>query len=325
MLFSLRFDFRNPGFAGTPMADRYAASLEMAEWADEHGCLTIGTCEHHGSPDGYIPSPIVIFSAIAARTKNVRLIIAALLAPFHDPLRLAEDLCVLDNVSKGRLDVIIAGGYNREEFEMFDRPIKDRPKHVVEVVQTLRGAFSGEPFAYRGRTVHVTPPPYRPGGPTIIMGGSSEGAARRAARHGAPFVPSMAHTWDFYRDELVKLGQPDPGPSPFPEKQTLIFVTTDVDKAWERHAPYLLHDTNAYGEWQAQDNTDSPYRKVADVDELRSRGLYTFLTPGELIADLKGSDAEPSIQMHPMCGGIPPELAWESLHLLEREVLPEFS
>src|SRR5262249_55669816 len=140
MRFSMRFDFRNPSFADTSTADRYAAALDMAEWADEHGCFNIGTCEHHGSPDGYIPSPIVIVSAMAPRTSQVRFMIAALLAPFHDPLRLAEDLCVLDNVTKGRLDLVVAAGYAREEFEMFDRSMKDRPKQVVEVVKTLRSA-----------------------------------------------------------------------------------------------------------------------------------------------------------------------------------------
>jgi alkanesulfonate monooxygenase SsuD/methylene tetrahydromethanopterin reductase-like flavin-dependent oxidoreductase (luciferase family) len=325
MQFSMRFDFRNPSFADTSTADRYAAALDMAEWADEHGCTNIGTCEHHGSADGYIPSPIVIISAMAPRTTTVRFMIAALLAPFHDPLRLAEDLCVLDNVTKGRLDLVVAAGYAREEFEMFDRSMKDRPKQVVEVIQTLRGAFSGQPFEYRGRTVHVTPPPYRPGGPTVIMGGSSEGAARRAARLDAFFVPSMAHIWEFYRDELVKLGKPDPGPAPFPEKQTLIFLATDVETAWKKHAPFFLHDTNAYGQWQAQDNTDSPYRTFADAEALRAAGMYRILTPEELIAELKATEGEPSIGLHPMCGGVPPELAWESLRLLEREVLPAFS
>src|SRR5580693_4719544 len=119
MLFGLRFDFRNPEFAGTTMADRYAAALEMAEWADRLGCANISISEHHGSPDGYLPSPIPMLAAMAARTKVVRLTIAALIAPFHDPIRLAEDLVVLDNLSNGRVNLIVAGGYVREEFEMF--------------------------------------------------------------------------------------------------------------------------------------------------------------------------------------------------------------
>ncbi len=96
MLFGLRFDFRNPELAGTAMADRYAAALDMAAWADDLGCVSIAVSEHHSSPDGYLPSPVPMLAAMSARTSSVRFTIAALIAPFHHPLRLAEDLIVLD-------------------------------------------------------------------------------------------------------------------------------------------------------------------------------------------------------------------------------------
>jgi alkanesulfonate monooxygenase SsuD/methylene tetrahydromethanopterin reductase-like flavin-dependent oxidoreductase (luciferase family) len=322
MLFSLRFDFRNPDFAGTTMAERYAAALDMAEWADALGCVSITVCEHHGSPDGYIPSPLTILAAMAARTKNVRLMLAALLAPFWDPLRLAEDLCVVDHISNGRLDLIVGAGYAREEFAMFDVPMKERPARVTEVVNTLRGAFSGKPFAYRGRTVHITPPPCQAGGPKIIIGGSSEPAARRAARIGDAFVPTMPEIWDFYRDEMRKLGKPDPGPF-LGTKTTTVALATDADKGWEQLAPYFLHDTNAYGMWQAQDNVATPYRKASDANALRASGSYRVVTPEEMVIELKASPF-PFVILHPLCGGIPPDLGWESLELFEHEVLPAF-
>ena len=81
--FGLRFDFRNPDFAGTTVAERYSAALEIADWADRLGCLTIVVSEHHGSPDGYLPSPLPMVAAMAARTTNVRVVIAALIAPFY--------------------------------------------------------------------------------------------------------------------------------------------------------------------------------------------------------------------------------------------------
>jgi hypothetical protein len=54
-LFGMRFDFRNPDFGGHTPAQRYAASLDMAAWADRLGCVSIAVCEHHGSSDGYLP------------------------------------------------------------------------------------------------------------------------------------------------------------------------------------------------------------------------------------------------------------------------------
>src|SRR5262245_57017872 len=127
MLFSLRFDFRNPPMAGSSMADRYAAALDMVEWADALGCVSSGVSEHHGSADGYLPSPLPMLAAMAQRSTTARLAIAALIVPFHDPLRLAEDIAVVDNLSRGRVDLILAAGYAREEFAMFDVPMNERP------------------------------------------------------------------------------------------------------------------------------------------------------------------------------------------------------
>ncbi|MBL7499253.1 LLM class flavin-dependent oxidoreductase [Frankia sp. CNm7] len=322
MHFGLHFDFRNPAFAGTATADRYAAALDMAEWADRLGCVTITVAEHHGSADGYLPSPIPMLAAMAARTTNARFTIAALIAPFHDPLRLAEDLIVLDNLSRGRVDLIVAAGYVREEFAMFDVPMKERPRRVTEVVSTLKAAFTGEPFDYRGRRVHLTPAPFRPGGPSVSLGGSSEPAARRAARIADGFVPSDPRVWEFYRDEVQRLGRPDPGASPMGSAGT-VALAEDAELGWRQMAPFFLHHTNAYGAWQAQDDVASPYRTVPDVDALRATGRFRVLKPAQYVEELKAA-ATPFAHFHPLCGGMPIDVAWSSLRLFEREVLPAF-
>src|SRR4051812_7758042 len=190
VMFAIRFDFRNPDISGVAMADRYAAALDMAEWADRTGAMFYGLSEHHGSADGYLPSPVPFAAAVAARTTNLRVNITAIVGPFHDPLRLAEDIAVVDNLSRGRVDVIVTGGYVHSEFAMFDVPITDRPKRMSALVPALKAAWSGEAFEYQGRTVRVTPDPFTPGGPKVSMGGSSEAAARRAARIADGFMPS---------------------------------------------------------------------------------------------------------------------------------------
>lgn len=323
MLFGLRFDLRNPDIAGTTLADRYGAALDMAEWADGLGCVNITVSEHHGSPDGYLPSPIPMLAAMAARTTKVRFLIAALIAPFHDPLRLAEDLIVLDVLSRGRVDLVIAGGYVHEEFALFGVPMSQRGPRVTETVAVLKAAFSGGPFDYRGRRVELTPAPFRPGGPSISLGGSSRPAAERAARIADGFVPSKPEVWTFYRDEVRRLGRPDPGPGPVGGDQ-VVALAEDPDAGWEQMSPFFLHETNAYGAWQAQDDIASPYRTVADADELRATGRYRVLTPEQLVEELKGSTF-PFAFFHPMCGGMPPELAWSSLRLFEHQVLPAFT
>ena len=323
MHLSMRFDFRNPAFAGTSMADRYAAALDIAEWADNLGIpASIAVSEHHGSADGYIPSPQMILAAMAARTKTVRFSTAATIAPFHDPLRLAEDFCVLDHLSKGRFDAIVASGYAPSEFAMFDVPVKERPKRTAEAVKTLKAAFSGSPFEYRGRTVHITPEPYRPGGPAVIMGGASEGAARRAARIADGFVPSQPEFWEFYRDEMIKLDKPDPGPGMVGTSEVTA-LARDPEAGWKAMAPFFLHETNAYGAWKDAAGEDTPYNVFPDIDSLRAANRYHVITPEQMVAQLKAAPY-PVAQFHPLCGGMPIAIAWESLKLFETEVLAAF-
>ena len=206
---------------------------------------------------------------------------------------------------------------------MFDVPMNERGKRVTEAVTVLKAAFSGEPFEYRGRVVHLTPAPFRPGGPSVSLGGSSQPAAERAARIADGFIPSKPEVWTFYRDEVQRLGRPDPGPCPTGENQ-VVALAEDPEEGWERMSPFFLHETNAYGRWQAQDDVASPYRSVADADELRATGNYRVLTPEQLVEEQKGSPF-PFVFLHPMCGGMPLELAWSSLRLFENEVLPAFT
>ncbi|HET6950844.1 MAG TPA: LLM class flavin-dependent oxidoreductase [Acidimicrobiales bacterium] len=319
MLFILRFDLRNPAFAGVDMTDRYRAVLEMTEWADQRGALAVSFSEHHGSDDGYLPSPLVMAAAVAARTTNIAIAINALIAPFHDPLRLAEDIAVVDRLSGGRLNLTLAGGYVQEEFDMLGVPLSERPARLRETVATLRAAWTGEPFEFRGRTVQVTPTPAQPGGPKLVLGGSSEVAARRAARIGDGFVPSETHCWEFYRDECLKLGKPDPGPA-MEFTADVVVLAEDPDAAWPVLGPYFMHESNAYGAWQVAAGHNA-YRPFAELDELRADGQYRILTPDEYRAEMASAGDLAFGKLHPMVGGIPPELAWEHLHLFEETFL----
>jgi alkanesulfonate monooxygenase SsuD/methylene tetrahydromethanopterin reductase-like flavin-dependent oxidoreductase (luciferase family) len=322
-MFGLRFDFRNPSFAGTTMAARYRAALDMAEWADRLGAVALILSEHHGSDDGYLPSPLPLAAAVAARTANIRINLAALVASFHDPLRLAEDIAVVDLISEGRLDVTITNGYVSDEFTMFGQPIGGRAQRTTELVSVLRQAWTGEPFTYRGRTVTVSPRPFQDGGPKISLGGSTEPAARRAARIGDGFMPSTPAVWEFYRDEVIRLGRPDPGPHPGGSTD-FVHLATDPDEGWERIAPHALHEVNAYGEWMATAGLGDSggYVGVADAEALRATGQYRVLTPDQMVSELSEQGPFAFVAFHPLMGGIPPELAWDSLHLFEHEVLP---
>jgi len=320
-LLNLRYDLRCPPFGKADSAELFRTALEQCEWADRLGFASVTLSEHHGSPDGYLPSPLVFAAAIAARTRNLRLVIAALIAPLHDPIRLAEDIAVLDVLSGGRAIPVVSGGYVEREFRAFGKRLADRAQVMEEIVPFLTRAFSGESFEYRGTTVRVTPRPVQRPRPPIFMGGSTAAAARRAARHADHFIPSLPGLFEIYRAERVKLGKPDPGPISG-GTGNFLYVAEDPDAAWQRIAPHALHETNAYGRWIAESGTAGPYMETKDPDALRASGQYTIYTPDQLVELARGMRPMDALLFHPLMGGMDPELSWASLRLFEKAVLP---
>jgi len=177
---ALRYDLRATPF-GASHAELFAAMLDQAAYADQHGLDRVHVSEHHHAADGYLPSVFVALAAIAARTSRVRIRPSALVLPLHDPVRIADDAAVLDNISGGRLDLTVGAGYREVEFQMLGRPFAGRGARMREAVGFLREAWRGEPCTFEGRPVLVRPRPATPGGPRIIMGGSTPASARRAA------------------------------------------------------------------------------------------------------------------------------------------------
>src|SRR5271167_2251286 len=117
-MFTLRFDMRAPTWAG-PAADLYAAAIDMCAWAETRGAVLAVLSEHHGTTDGHLPTPLLLASAIAARTKSLAILLAAVPIPLWDPVRLAEELCVLDLISHGRVSYAFGVGHRAEEYDHF--------------------------------------------------------------------------------------------------------------------------------------------------------------------------------------------------------------
>ena len=317
----MRFDLRAPG--PTPPADLYAAALDMAEWGEQHGALAVVLSQHHASDDGYLPSPTVMAAAIAARTSTVPISIAALLLLMYDPVKLAEDLNVLDHLSRGRVSPTIGLGYRPEEFAMFGIDPAARGAEMEERLAVLQRLLAGEEVEWRGRTASVRPLPYTEGGMRLSYGGGTPAAARRAARFGLDFVgeahrPALV---DAYAAEPEPVGR-TPRPCLVPSKAAprSVFVAEDVDAAWAAMGPHLLHDAQAYGAWLGDDHDAVTQSWASTVDELRAEnGSYRIVTPGEAVALIH---ANGYLGLQPLCGGLDPDLAWTSLRLIETQVLP---
>ena len=318
----MRFDMRAPDF-GAPRADLYRAAIEMAAWGEGHGCLSIQVSEHHRSPDGYLPTPMILASAMAARTKRLPIQVAALIVPLHDPIELAEQMVVLDLVSEGRVSYVVAIGYVEAEYAMFGRQLKGRGRRLEESIEVMRRAWAGEEFEFENRRVRVTPLPYTEGGPMMMMGGGVAASARRAARLGMGMIamgsdPSLE---EVYREACEAEGRvPGICVNPQPGLAMSAFVSRDPDEAWAKWGPHLLHDARAYAEWMG-DEIDSVTRSAAlSVEDLRAaNGSYRIFSPDEAVAEIERQGV---LIMQPLCGGLPIDYAWESLETLARDVLP---
>src|SRR5713101_1577181 len=136
-MIAIRYDLRVPSFATATHAELYTACLDQCWWADERGLDFVVLSEHHGVDDGYLPAPLTLAAAIAGRTKRILINIAAVLVPLHDPLRLAEQLAVLDLASGGRVSFVAGLGYRDEEFAMAGVDRSRRAPILEEYVEVM--------------------------------------------------------------------------------------------------------------------------------------------------------------------------------------------
>lgn len=318
----LRFDMRAPAFSPASTAELYGAALDMATWADEHGFSALTLSEHHGVEDGYLPSPLPMAGLLAGRTRRIPISVVALLAPLYDPLKLAEDLAVLDIASGGRITICAGMGYRPDEYTMFGRDFAKRGVLLDEVLEFLLRAWPGEPFEHRGATVRLTPKPLTQPLPPIRVGGQSKAGARRAARFGLPFQPATNDPaiLAVHREECEKRGV-DPVVLP-PGAGEMVFVSEDPDRTWAEIGPHLLYEAMSYASWQPAGQRSAVHSEAETIEALRKEGKYLVLTPDECVARAEAQAPHGAFVLYPLCGGTPPELAWRSLELYASRVLP---
>ena len=323
-MLGLRFDLRVPDFATTTHPQQYGAALDMAAWADRVGLDTVIGSEHHGAPDGYLPAPLIFAAAVLGRTSRVGVNVAAVLVPLHDPVRLAEQLAVLDLCAPGRVSIVAGLGYRSVEFAMAGVDRTRRGRLLEEAIEVLRKAWTGQPFTWQGREIVVSPTPATPGGPLLLLGGSTEVAARRAARLRCGFFPAVGdpRLAEVYHEEAATVGF-EHGFCALPSGPGFVLVAEDPERTWHQIGPHALFDAQTYESWQ-----EGPQRSAVDVpgartwEDVRASGVYQVLTPDETVALAASQGDAGSVLLHPLMGGIPSELGWESLELFERAVLP---
>jgi len=324
-MYRLRFDMRAPGGSAEERARLYEAALEMSAFADERGgCQAIAVSEHHASDDGYLPSPLTMAAAIAAVTKQVPIMVAAALLPLYDPVRMAEDMIVLDHLSRGRVLHILGIGYRPVEYELhgvdYHRRGAIADEKLAALLERLRAAGDDTTAA------RITPGPFTAGGPMVVWGGSTRKAAARAGRNGLGFIaqsgdPALGPAYE----EAARAAGHEPGLCllPDPGIPASVFVAHDVEDGWREVGDALLADATAYWAWnEAAGLTEGTVSltKGSTVDELRAaNGSHRVVTVDEAVAMVQRHGA---LGLQPLCGGLDPAVAWPYLRRVVDEVLP---
>ena len=330
--FGIWIDLRNPPRWQRPYAELYRETLDQIVWAEAAGFDSVQLSEHHVTDEGYLPSLFAALAAIAVRTTTIRLGTAVLLAPFHHPLRFAEDGAFVDQLSAGRLELGLGLGYRRDEFRALGVPRQERGSRTEELVEVARLAWTGEAFSFEGRhwsfeDVIVTPPPFRPGGPPLWLGGTTETAARRAGRLGCHFMPDAympVENYAIYRSALVEAGH-DPATFQVAVNPT-VYVCEDPERGWNEVKDHLVYQYNRYREWYAA-GKDAPAATVSDPGEL-PRKRYLIGTPEDVIGGIEDLRARHGCDRMYFWGRLPGlsfEASQRSLELFAERVMPHFS
>jgi alkanesulfonate monooxygenase SsuD/methylene tetrahydromethanopterin reductase-like flavin-dependent oxidoreductase (luciferase family) len=224
-----------------PLNSVYETALERFSIMDQTGYDAVWLAEHHFSSFSVCPSVHMMGTMAAARTKRLRIGTAVSLAPFYNPLRLAEEVALLDVLSGGRVNWGAGRGFERSEFAAFGIPGDESAARFHETVDIVLQAWTNQRLTYHGKFfqyegVEVLPKPFQAPHPPVWMAASSTPAIEWAAGKGHSILmdPHASRTdligkRRHYAAKLVEAGFSDAGRT-IPMSR-LVAVDETADKA----------------------------------------------------------------------------------------------
>ena len=285
--YGLWYDFRNPQQWRVPFERFYAERLQQITEAEEMGFNSCWLTEHHFCDDGYTPSPLMLASAIGARTREMQLGTNLMLLPLHDPVRVAEDAATLSLVTGGRFDLGVGIGYRQMEFDQFGRKLTHRPSLIEEGIEILRRSWSGKPVNFSGKRFEVgdlcvTPVPEHT--PAILLGGMAVPAIERAARVADGFLCTGGLGLDIYSESLEKFGKKAD------EGRVILgswgIIAEDPEAEAARVGEHVLYQANEYIKWGAF-GPPGQTPLFEDAASAIENGLYQLWDADTAVKELK--------------------------------------
>lgn len=331
-----------PG-SGISVSEEYRTIVSLAAAAESLGFDSVWLSEHHGADDAYLPSLLPMLGAIAAVTDRIRLGTAILIPSLHHPIRLAEDVAVIDQLSRGRVILGLGLGWRTAEFRAFGVKRSERVGRTAEIIAILRHAWSGHEAAFHGTFYHfdrldVRPRPHTVGGPPIHLAGSQENPIRRAAtladgliysRSGPtaasvqPDVERLEQALDWVADERSRA----PCRAPFPITLCLNAFVSRGDP-WAIVGDGVDYQFVKYMRWKREE-TGAPV--LADDERAAARAGRNLTLVGEprAVAEDLLRWVDTVLRRHPLhlvvklhYPGVPSSRTTEAMELFAREVLP---
>ncbi|MDH6132391.1 alkanesulfonate monooxygenase SsuD/methylene tetrahydromethanopterin reductase-like flavin-dependent oxidoreductase (luciferase family) [Kitasatospora sp. MAA4] len=350
MKFGINF-FPTVGPAEKPAGRHFDECLRLAELADRLGFHHIKTVEHYFTEyGGYSPDPVTFLAAAAARTHRVRLVTGAVLPAFTHPLKLAGQLAMLDNISKGRLDVGFGRAFLPDEFEAFEVSMDESRARFDEGVEACRRLWQEEDVVWEGRfhrfgPVTMLPRPYQQPHPRILVATAKTPASAQAAGrngYGVMLVPSI-NKREQVQDMLAlyRKSAVDAGFQPTDEDVHMsysCYLSPDPQEARERGRAYSERANralaSAVASWRTTSSADyAGYEKIVDrvghgdFDRQLSEGKALVGTPDEVRArleDIREWFGEITVSLQVISGDMPYEESARSMTLFAEHVLPAF-
>ena len=335
MRFGMNFGMVAPQGSGMTWQSAVQDLLEIAPEMESLGYDSLTLTEHHFQRDGHNSSPLVTLGAVAAVTERMTIGTDILLAPLYNPVKLAEDVAVLDNISNGRVVLGIAPGYVPEEFAGLMVPYGERVGRFLETVDILQSAWTQDEFAYDGKhfqipLTHLMPKPVQDPHPPIWWGVSGPRLLRLAGERGLIFTASPRHSIEeleehlaIYRRAAESVGYVPPA---FPVMKGL-FVAETREAAEEVAGPAVTHlfrelygKNSASGARRLTNDQGELVEDMSTVDFETFKDRYLIGTPDDVAQKI--TELRDRIGMTEL-------IAWaqvrSSMRLFAREVIPAFA
>ncbi len=333
-------------------AEYFDQTLRLCEAGDKLGYTSAKCVEHYFHEyGGHTPNPIVMLSAIAARTRKIRPITGAVIPGFNNPIKVAGELAMLDNISNGRLDVGFGRAFIPKEFDAFHVSMDDSRERFFEGIEVIKRLWTEERVTHHGafyhlEDIHMLPRPVqRPHPPIYIAAVMTKESFEWAGQNGyhlmiVPFAGALdrnAQLVSLYRAAWAAAGH-RPGDEKI-QVSLHLYLAESHQQAIEGFkrpiSRYIEVFAEAVSSWEGRASGNyAGYAQLVDAirnttgEKLIEGHTALVGTPDEVVDELRYlrsvlGEFEPSLQLN--FGGMSDREAFRNMELFAREVAPRIA